>query len=181
MVAVKEFPLTRWTGVADEESSLTLIGYIAFSSIRPAKPPRRPLAALARHGVTVKILTGDNEVVTAKVCHDVGLPPGQVLRFGREALDDRELAARAETTTVFAKLTPAHKDASVRLPRGQRACGRVHGRRHHDAAALHVADIGISVDTAVDIAKEAADIILLEKTCWCSTRRAGRQAPSSTC
>ena len=162
-VAVKEFPPDKVDyGVADEES-LTLIGYIAF--LDPAKETTAPaLAALARHGVTVKILTGDNEVVTAKVCHDVGLPPGQVLLGSDvEALDDRELAARAETTTVFAKLTPAHKERIVRLLKGNGHVVGFMGDGINDAAALHVADIGISVDTAVDIAKEAADIILLEK------------------
>ena len=112
----------------------------------------------------VKILTGDNEVVTARICHDVGLVPGQVLLGSDiEALNDRQLAARLEDTTVFAKLTPAHKERIVRLLKGNGHVVGYLGDGINDAAALRVADIGISVDTAVDIAKEAADIILLEK------------------
>jgi Mg2+-importing ATPase len=162
-VAVRELPPEKPDyGVADE-SALTLVGYVAF--LDPPKETTAPaLAALASHGVTVKILTGDNEAVTAKVCHDVGLAAGKVLLGSDiEALDDTQLAAVAETTTVFAKLTPAHKERIVRLLKGNGHVVGYMGDGINDAAALHVADIGISVDTAVDIAKEAADIILLEK------------------
>ncbi|HOS87422.1 MAG TPA: magnesium-translocating P-type ATPase, partial [Burkholderiaceae bacterium] len=162
-VAVRELPPEKTDyGVADE-SALTLVGYVAF--LDPPKETTAPaLAALASHGITVKILTGDNEAVTAKICHDVGLAAGAVLLGSDiEALDDARLAAVAETTTVFAKLTPAHKERIVRLLKGNGHVVGYMGDGINDAAALHVADIGISVDTAVDIAKEAADIILLEK------------------
>ena len=162
-VAVRDLPPEKTDyGVADE-SALTLVGYVAF--LDPPKETTAPaLAALASHGITVKILTGDNEAVTAKICHDVGLAAGAVLLGSDiEALDDARLAAVAETTTVFAKLTPAHKERIVRLLKGNGHVVGYLGDGINDAAALHVADIGISVDTAVDIAKEAADIILLEK------------------
>ena len=162
-VAVKELPPEKTDYHVADEAGLTLVGYVAF--LDPPKETTAPaLAALARHGVAVKILTGDNEAVTAKVCHDVGLNPGVVLLGSDlEAMDDARLAAAAETTTVFAKLTPAHKERIVRLLKGNGHVVGFMGDGINDAAALHVADIGISVDTAVDIAKEAADIILLEK------------------
>ena len=162
-VAVKDMPPAKTDyGIADE-AALTLVGYVAF--LDPPKETTAPaLAALASHGVTVKILTGDNEAVTAKVCHDVGLAPGTILLGSDiERLDDAQLAAAAEKTTVFAKLTPAHKERIVRLLKGNGHVVGYMGDGINDAAALRVADIGISVDTAVDIAKEAADIILLEK------------------
>jgi Mg2+-importing ATPase len=162
-VAVKALPPEKTDyGIADE-AGLTLVGYVAF--LDPPKETTAPaLAALASHGVTVKILTGDNQAVTAKICHDVGLAAGVVLLGSEiEALDDAQLAIRAETTTVFAKLTPAHKERIVRLLKGNGHVVGYLGDGINDAAALRVADIGISVDTAVDIAKEAADIILLEK------------------
>lgn len=162
-VAVKELPPQKADYGVHDEAGLTLVGYIAF--LDPPKETTAPaLAALERHGVQVKILTGDNEVVTARICHDVGLVPGQVLLGSDiEALNDRQLAARLEETTVFAKLTPAHKERIVRLLKGNGHVVGFLGDGINDAAALRVADIGISVDTAVDIAKEAADIILLEK------------------
>ena len=163
-VAIKSLPPTPATtySVADE-AALTLVGYVAF--LDPPKETTAPaLAALAGHGVSVKILTGDNEAVTAKVCHDVGLATGSMLLGADiEAMSDAQLAAAAETTTVFARLTPAHKERIVRMLKTNGHVVGFMGDGINDAAALRVADIGISVDTAVDIAKEAADIILLEK------------------
>ncbi|MGL6017150.1 MAG: magnesium-translocating P-type ATPase, partial [Gibbsiella quercinecans] len=150
-------------GVADE-SDLILEGYIAF--LDPPKESTAPaLAALKQNGVTVKILTGDNELVAAKVCQDVGLQADRVL-LGREIerMDDAELAQALADTTVFAKLTPLHKERLVQLLRKQDHVVGFMGDGINDAPALRAADIGISVDSAVDIAKEAADIILLEKS-----------------
>jgi Mg2+-importing ATPase len=149
--------------VADE-SALTMIGYIAF--LDPPKESAAPaLKKLAAHGVSVKVLTGDNERVTAQVCRQVGLAADAVLLGPQvEALSDAALQAAAETHNVFAKLTPLHKE---RIVRALRAGGHVVGFMGdgiNDAPALRAADIGISVDSAVDIAKEAADIILLEKS-----------------
>ncbi|HTT13219.1 MAG TPA: magnesium-translocating P-type ATPase [Burkholderiaceae bacterium] len=163
-VAVKELPPAKDVyGVADE-AELTLIGYVAF--LDPPKETTAPaLKALAEHGVTAKVLTGDNELVTAKICREVGLAADDVL-LGKEVegMTDGRLAQAVEEHNVFARLTPAHKD---RIVRSLKANGHVVGFMGdgiNDAAALRSADIGISVDSGVDIAKEAADIILLEKS-----------------
>ncbi|MCP9455382.1 MAG: magnesium-translocating P-type ATPase [Nitrospira sp.] len=163
-VAAKEVPPSKETyGVADE-SELTLIGYVAF--LDPPKESAAPaLQALAEHGVSVKVLTGDNELVTAKMCREVGLEQWGILLGGEiETMSDEELAKAVESHTVFAKLTPAHKERIVRLLKGNGHVVGFMGDGINDAPALRTADIGISVDTAVDIAKEAADIILLEKS-----------------
>jgi Mg2+-importing ATPase len=150
-------------GIADEQG-LTLIGYVAF--LDPPKESTAPaLRALAEHGVTVKVLTGDNERVTAKICREVGLAEqGLLLGSDIERMDDQALAEAVETHNVFARLTPAHKERIVRLLKGNGHVVGFMGDGINDAPALRTADIGISVDTAVDIAKEAADIILLEKS-----------------
>ena len=117
-----------------------------------------------KHGVGVKILTGDNDLISRKVCRDVGLEPDPML-LGEavEKMSDSELAESAEKTTLFARLTPAHKQRIVRLLRSKGHVVGFMGDGINDAPALHTADIGISVDAAVDIAKESADLILLEK------------------
>ena len=150
-------------GLADE-SDLTLIGYVAF--LDPPKESTAPaLKALAEHGVAVKVLTGDNERVTAKICREVGLErQGLLLGGDVERMSDAELALAVETTNVFAKLTPSHKERIVRLLKANGHVVGFMGDGINDAPALRTADIGISVDSAVDIAKEAADIILLEKS-----------------
>jgi Mg2+-importing ATPase len=163
-VAVKTLPPEQTTYSVADESGLTLIGYIAF--LDPPKESAAPaLKKLAAHGITVKVLTGDNEPVTVHVCGQVGLPTDQVLLGAEvEALSDDALKAAAESHSIFAKLTPLHKE---RIVRALRASGHVVGFMGdgiNDAPALRAADIGISVDSAVDIAKEAADIILLEKS-----------------
>ncbi|MBL0151751.1 MAG: magnesium-translocating P-type ATPase [Ideonella sp.] len=163
-VAVKTLPPGQATYTVDDESGLTLIGYIAF--LDPPKESAAPaLKQLAAHGITVKVLTGDNEPVAVHVSGQVGLPTDRVLLGAQvEALSDEALMAAAESHSLFAKLTPLHKE---RIVRALRASGHVVGFMGdgiNDAPALRAADIGISVDSAVDIAKEAADIILLEKS-----------------
>src|SRR6195952_1629293 len=150
-------------GLADE-NDLTLIGYVAF--LDPPKESTAPaLRALAEHGVAVKVLTGDNERVTAKICREVGLErQGLLLGGDIERMSDAELAVAVESTNVFAKLTPSHKERIVRLLKANGHVVGFMGDGINDAPALRTADIGISVDSAVDIAKEAADIILLEKS-----------------
>jgi Mg2+-importing ATPase len=163
-VAMKEVPPSKETyGVADE-SEMILIGYVAF--LDPPKESTAPaIRALAEHGVTVKVLTGDNERVTAKICREVGLPMDGVLLGGDiERMSDQVLAEAVESHNVFAKLTPSHKERIVRLLKANGHVVGFMGDGINDAPALRTADIGISVDTAVDIAKEAADIILLEKS-----------------
>jgi Mg2+-importing ATPase len=149
-------------GVADE-AGLILTGYIAFLD-PPKESAAEAIGMLHKHGVAVKVLTGDTEIVTRKVCRDVGLEVSHVVLGGEiEAMNDAALAEAAERATVFAKLSPQQK---------ARVIGALHSRGHvvgflgdgiNDGPALKAADVGISVDTAVDIAKESADIILLEK------------------
>jgi Mg2+-importing ATPase len=152
----------RYT-VADE-CALTLVGYIAF--LDPPKESAAPaLRALAAHGVRLMVLTGDNEAVTRNVCGQVGLATGEVI-LGTEvqAMDEAALAESVATHQVYAKLAPLHKERIVQALRARGHVVGYLGDGINDAAALRAADIGISVDSAVDIAKEAADIILLEKS-----------------
>ncbi len=163
-VAMKETPPSQCVYSVADETELTLMGYIAF--LDPPKESTAPaLKALAANGVTVKVLTGDNELVTAEVCRQVGLVvEGIVLGPQIDAMDDKALTLAVEQHTIFAKLSPLNKE---RIVRSLRANGHVVGFMGdgiNDAPALRAADIGISVDTAVDIAKEAADIILLERS-----------------
>ncbi|HRM93747.1 MAG TPA: magnesium-translocating P-type ATPase, partial [Alicycliphilus sp.] len=163
-VAAKQGPPTQQVyGLADE-CGLTLIGYVAFLD-PPKDSTAAALKALAEHQVAVKVLTGDNELVAAKICREVGLAQQGVL-LGRdiEAMNDQQLGEAVENHNLFAKLTPLHKERIVhRLKANGHVVGFM-GDGINDAPALRAADIGISVDSAVDIAKEAADIILLEKS-----------------
>ncbi|MBI6635468.1 magnesium-translocating P-type ATPase [Pseudomonas paralactis] len=163
-VAAQPMPAGRDTYSLADENNLTLIGYVAF--LDPPKESTAPaLKALKAHGVAVKVLTGDNELVTAKICREVGLAQqGLLMGNDIEAMTDVELAQAVETTNVFAKLTPSHKERIVRLLKANGHVVGFMGDGINDAPALRTADIGISVDSAVDIAKEAADIILLEKS-----------------
>lgn len=164
-VAAKEAPPSKDVYSQADESELTLMGYVAF--LDPPKASTAPaLQALADHGVAVKVLTGDNDRVAAKVCRDVGLAHANEVVLGSDidSMDDAALAKTVERHTLFAKLTPAHKERVVgSLKESGHVVGFM-GDGINDAPALRRADIGISVDTAVDIAKEAADIILLEKS-----------------
>jgi Mg2+-importing ATPase len=164
-VAYKDLPPTAaGPFTAADERDLILKGYVAF--LDPPKETAAPaLAALRQHGVTVKVLTGDNDLVAAKVCRDVGLPADAVLLGAQvEGMSDADLARAAGRTTLFARLAPHHKQ---RLVAALRASGHVVGflgDGTNDAPALRAADVGISVDTAVDIARDSADLILLEKS-----------------
>jgi len=163
-VAIKEEPHGRGAWTRADECDLTLLGYIAF--LDPPKESAAPaLRALAQSGVTVKVLTGDNEQIAAHVCAQVGLHPAHMLLGSDvETMDDAQLMQAAQTHQVFARLTPHHKE---RIVRALRAAGDVVGFMGdgiNDAPALRAADLGISVDSGVDIAKEAADVILLEKS-----------------
>ena len=163
-VAVKELPPTQDSYSVLDESALTLLGFIAF--VDPPKESAAPaLKALAAHGICVKVLTGDNEFVTAHVCAQVGLAAQSVVLGAQiEAMSDAELQVAVQQFHVFARLAPLHKERIVRALRALNHIVGFMGDGINDAPALRAADIGISVDTAVDIAKEAADIILLEKS-----------------
>jgi P-type Mg2+ transporter len=148
----------------DDERDLVLAGYVAF--LDPPKESAAPaLAALAKAGVAVKILTGDNELVSRTICAHVGLSTERMLLGADiDRLSDAELGAAVEPVNLCARLTPAHKERIIcALQKRGHTVGFL-GDGINDAPALHAADVGISVDSAVDIAKESADIILLEKS-----------------
>lgn len=163
-VAMKELPASQAAYSTADETGLTLIGYIAF--LDPPKESTAPaLQALADHGVRVKVLTGDSELVAAHVCGRVGLEHDHFLLGSQvEKMSDEALSHAVETCQLFARLTPQDKERIVRALRGNGHVVGFMGDGINDAPALRAADIGISVDSGVDIAKEAADIILLEKS-----------------
>jgi Mg2+-importing ATPase len=156
-------PEDRTYTVADEKD-LVLAGYVAFLD-PPKESALEAIAALKEYGVGIKIITGDNEIVTRKICKEVGLAVENVLLGGDlESLSDAQLAEAAEHTTIFAKASPLQKSRIIRALQARGHTVGYLGDGINDAAALKDADVGISVDTAVDIAKESADIILLEKS-----------------
>ena len=149
-------------GVKDE-SDMVLIGYLAFLD-PPKESTADAIQALKEHGVATKILTGDNDKVAATICRQVGLEvQNMLLGSDIEKMSDAQLAKAAETTEVFAKMTPNAKARVVSILRENGHTVGYMGDGINDAAAMKEADIGISVDTAVDVAKESADIVLLEK------------------
>jgi Mg2+-importing ATPase len=161
-VASKELP-GKQICAKEDENDLVLRGYVAFLD-PPKDTAVRALAALAKHGVAVKILTGDNHLISRKVCKDVGLLADPMLLGGDvQKMSDAELAEAAEKATLFARLSPADKERVIRMLRGKGHVVGFMGDGINDAPALRAADVGISVDTATDIAKESADLILLEK------------------
>jgi len=147
-----------------DESDLTLLGYLAFLD-PPKDTARETLDSLKDHGVMVKILTGDNDAVARKICRDVGLPVDRILLGSEiEGMSAQQLAEAAETISVFAKLSPAHKERIIRALQCKNHVVGFMGDGINDAPALKTADVSISVDTAVDIAKESSGIILLENS-----------------
>jgi Mg2+-importing ATPase len=163
-VAYRELPPEDRAYTVADERELVLAGYIAFLD-PPKESARQAITALREHGITVKIITGDNETVTRKICREVGLTiDSAILGKDVEALSDGELAPVAERTTVFAKMSPLQKSRVIRALKSAGHTVGYLGDGINDAAALKDADVGISVDSAVDVAKESADIILLEKS-----------------
>lgn len=149
--------------VADE-SNLILLGYMAFLD-PPKDTAPQALGKLKDHNVSVKILTGDNDAVTVSICEKVGLPVDNILLGSSiEGMSEQELGEIAESITVFAKLSPSHKERIIRALKARGHVVGFMGDGINDAPALKAADVGISVDTAVDIAKESSDIILLENS-----------------
>ncbi|WP_413712728.1 magnesium-translocating P-type ATPase [Serratia marcescens] len=148
--------------VADERD-MVVQGLLTFLD-PPKESAQQAIAALQENGVTVKVLTGDNPVITCKICRDVGLEPGEPLSgLQIEQMDDEKLAREVEQRTVFTKLTPLQKSRVLKMLQSNGHTVGFLGDGINDAPALRDADVGISVDTGTDIAKESADIILLEK------------------
>jgi P-type Mg2+ transporter len=148
---------------ADEEN-LVLTGYLAFLD-PPKDTAATAITALRQHGVIVKVLTGDNDLVTRKVCTEVGINAEKIILGNDvEQMTDEQLAGAVDGTDVYARLSPSHKKRVVQaLQKNGHVVGFM-GDGINDAPALRAADVGISVDNAVDIAKESADMILLEKS-----------------
>ena len=162
-VAYREFPREKTTFTVADESELILLGYIAFYD-PPKESALEAIRLLRDVGVSVKVLTGDNALVTQKVCHDVGLQVRRVVS-GTELVDltDEEFSRLVEEADVFVKLNPSQKEQIVQKLRERGHVVGFLGDGINDAPAMRAADVGISVDSAVDVAKEAADIVLLEK------------------
>ncbi len=163
-IAYKEFDKSKKIFSPADENDLILLGYVAFFD-PPKDSTAAALKALYKSGVDVKILTGDNELVTQKVCHDVGLTVTDV-KTGRELAVMNEVAFKEAVikANVFASLTPSQKEKIIQTLRNDGNVVGFMGDGINDAPAMKAADVGISVDSAVDIAKESADIILLEKS-----------------
>ncbi|WP_062537850.1 magnesium-translocating P-type ATPase [Mizugakiibacter sediminis] len=163
-VGIRELSPTREAYGRDDERDLTLVGFMAFLD-PPKDSAADAIQALQAHGIAVKILTGDNDIVARNVCRQVGLDVARVVTGPQiDRMDDGEMAAAAREAQLFARLNPQQK---VRVIDALRAQGHVVGFMGdgiNDGPALRAADVGISVDTAVDIAKASADIILLEKS-----------------
>ena len=162
-IAQKTIPSHAKAFSVTDESDMVLIGYLAFLD-PPKDSAADAIAALSEYGVDVKVLTGDNDAVTKSVCKQVGLNAGNILLGSDvETMSDEQLKAAVEKTTVFAKLSPKQKARIVTTLRENGHTVGYMGDGINDAAAMRAADVGISVDTAVDIAKESANIILMEK------------------
>ena len=162
-IAQKSSPAPAGSFGVEDERDMVLMGYLAFLD-PPKESTAAALRALKEHGVTAKILTGDNEKVTRTICRQVGLDADRILLGSDlDGLNDQELGRLAERVTVFAKLSPEQKARVVRVLRENGRSVGYMGDGINDAAAMKAADVGISVDTAVDIAKETASVVLLEK------------------
>ncbi|WP_207204745.1 magnesium-translocating P-type ATPase [Miniphocaeibacter massiliensis] len=162
-IAQKTNPAPIGEFSVDDEKNMVLIGYLAFLD-PPKESTKEAIEVLAEYGVNVKILTGDNEHVTRSICKMVGLEVNSLLTGSDiEKMSEKELKKAVETTSVFAKVSPSQKAQIVELLRENGHSVGFMGDGINDAAAMKASDVGISVDTAVDIAKESADVILLEK------------------
>ncbi len=163
LVAIKEYEGGPLTYSIKDENNLVLTGFIGF--LDPAKPSAKlAIQGLQKLGVSIKVLTGDNEIITKKICRDVGIPISHVVLGNElERMSDEEIVAQIDDISIMAKLSPIQKSRIVKLLQAKGHTVGFMGDGINDAPALRDADVGISVDTAVDIAKESADIILLEK------------------
>jgi P-type Mg2+ transporter len=163
-IAYREFPRERTTYTVADESELILLGYTAFFD-PPKDSAAEAVKLLRKAGVRIKVLTGDNGLVAGKVCRDVGIEPGRIVSGSDiSAMAPDEFSRVVQEADVFVKISPAQKEQIVKELRKQGHVVGFMGDGINDAPALKAADVGISVDSAVDVAKEAADIVLLEKS-----------------
>jgi Mg2+-importing ATPase len=163
-IAYREFTREKTTFAAADEGEMILLGYIAFLD-PPKESTAQALKALKDAGIAVKILTGDNDLVTRKVCKEVGIDVANLLTGPQLlAMSPAEVSAAAEKATVLARLSPMQKEQIIQTLQDKGHVVGFLGDGINDAPALKKSDVGISVDTAVDVAKEAADIVLLEKS-----------------
>jgi Mg2+-importing ATPase len=163
-LAYKNMPEAFQAYSVGDETELILMGFLAFLD-PPKVTTEEALEDLRRNNVHVKILTGDNEIITRSICKQVSLSVDHILLGNElERMTDAELASVIEQTTIFAKLSPAHKERIIKALQRQGHVVGFLGDGINDAPALKAADVGISVDGAVDIAKESSDIILLEQS-----------------
>lgn len=162
-VAYREMPAIGKVYSVEDESEMVLIGFIGF--LDPPKESAGPaIESLRDHGVSVKVITGDNDVIARNVCRQVGMDVGHIaLGSDLDGMTDEALGELADRTSVFAKVSPLQKSRIIRALRDRGHTVGYLGDGINDAAALRDADVGISVDTAADIAKESSDIIMLEK------------------
>lgn len=161
-VAYRIFDEGKNNYTLNDESNLTLLGFLAFLD-PPKETSKEAIAKFHKYNVDVKVLTGDNEIVTKKVCREINLPIEKILLGSDiDIMSDEELSEAAEKTSVFSKLSPMHKERIIRALKSKDHVVGFMGDGINDAPALRASDVGISVDTAVDIAKESSDIILLE-------------------
>jgi len=163
-IAYREFPRTKTVFTVEDESQLILLGYIAFFD-PPKGSASEAVKLLKKAGVKVKVLTGDNGLVTEKICHEVGIEiDGMISGSDLARLSSEEFLKAVENNNVFVKLSPVQKEEIVEALRKNGQVVGFLGDGINDAPALKAADVGISVDSAVDVAKESADIILLVKS-----------------
>jgi Mg2+-importing ATPase len=163
-VAYREFPKEKEVFSVADESKLILLGYIAFFD-PPKDSAVAALQELSKMGIGVKILTGDNELVAKKVCRDVGITSERLITGDQlQKMNKDQFEESVEATTIFARLSPSQKEEIIQALQHRGHVVGFMGDGINDALAMKRADVGISVDTAVDVAKESADIILLEKS-----------------
>jgi Mg2+-importing ATPase len=163
-IAYREFPREKTTFTVEDERDLILLGYIAFYD-PPKDSAIQAIRLLKEKGVRIKVLTGDNGLVTRKICEDVGLGAEKLITGGElSTLSKEQFLKAVEDYDIFVKLSPMQKEEIVRSLRENGHVVGFLGDGINDAPAMKAADVGISVDTAVDVAKESADIVLLEKS-----------------
>lgn len=160
----KDIDVNKEVFSVEDENDMTLIGFVAFLD-PPKSSAKKAIESLHQHGVDVKVISGDNEIVCEKVCRDVGISTKKILLGEQiEAMNDEELSKEIKTTSIFAKTTPMQKARIVKLIQEQKHVVGYMGDGINDASALLQADIGISVDSGTEITKEVASVILLEKS-----------------